>query len=355
MYQLIPSFFFIPVRYSQEDILNGEKITIIEKGNFHNDFINKITIRKDLVIGISLPTQREEKWVREKEHMEKYAKSKGVIVKIENADTDTEKQASQVDKLLLEGIDVLILAPVDSVAAATMVEKAHNVGIKVIAYDRLIKNSDVDLLVNFNNLRIGELQGRYITMIAPKGNYIIMSGDPEDDNSKYIKEGAMEYIRPLVYRRDIKIVTDEPVINWEPNNAYKIVKDSLAANKNKIDAIVAPNDATAGAAIEALKEQDLAGKIPVTGMDGDLAAIQRIVQGTQSMTVLKDTRELSKTAIDAAIKLAKAEGIDTNGEVYNGKIDVPAILLTPIIIDKNNIDSAIIGSGYLKEEDVYKR
>ena len=182
-----------------------------------------------------------------------------------------------------------------------------------------------------------------------------MSGDPEDDNSKYIRDGAMEYIQPLVYRRDIKIVADEPVKNWDPKNALKIVEDSLALNKNKIDAIVAPNDATAGAAIQALETQGLAGKVPVTGMDGDLAAIQRIVQGTQSMTVLKDTRDLTKTAIDAAIKLAKEDGIDTNGTVYNGKIDVPAILLTPTVIDKNNVDSAIIGSGYLKKEDVYKR
>ena len=192
MYQLIPNVFFVPVYYAEKNMLSMEKITTLVKNNFHNDFINNITIRKDLVIGISLPTQREEKWVREKEYMEKYAQSKGVTIKIENADTDAAKQASQVDKLLLEGINVLILAPVDSVAAAAMVEKAHNVGIKVIAYDRLIKNSDVDLLVNFNNLRIGELQGRYITLIAPKGNYIIMSGDPEDDNSKYIREGKSD-------------------------------------------------------------------------------------------------------------------------------------------------------------------
>ena len=351
----MPNVFFVPVYYSEEDILNINKMIILQQFNSYSDFTNRITKRKDLLIGISLPTQREEKWVREKENMENYAKSKGVEIKIENADTDAAKQASQVDNLLLQGINVLILAPVDSLAAADMVEKAHKVGIKVIAYDRLIKNSDLDLLVNFNNLRIGEFQGRYITANVPKGNYIIMSGDPEDDNSKYIRDGAMEYIQPLVYRRDIKIVADEPVKNWDPNNAFKIVENSLTVNKNKIDAIVAPNDATAGAAIEALKEQDLAGKVPVVGMDGDLAAIQRIVRGTQAMTVLKDIRELTKAAIDVAVKLAKDEGIDTNGTVYNGKIDVPAILLTPITIDKNNIDSAIIGSGYLKEEDVYKR
>ena len=117
----------------------------------------------------------------------------------------------------------------------------------------------------------------------------------------------MEYIKPLVNKRDIKIVTEQAVKNWDPKNAFKIVKDSLIANKNKIDAILAPNDATAGAAIQALEEQGLAGKVPVTGQDAELDAAQRIVQGTQSMTVLKDTRELGKAAIDAAIKLAKGE------------------------------------------------
>ena len=138
---------------------------------------------------------------------------------------------------------------------------------------------------------------------------------------------------------------------WDPKNAFKIVEDSLVANNNKINAILAPNDATAGAAIEALKAQDLAGKVAVTGMDGDLSAIQRIVEGTQSMTVLKDSRELSKTAIDAAIKLATGAGIAINGKVTN----VSSILLTPIAIDKTNVDKVIIGSGYYKKEEVYKR
>jgi D-xylose transport system substrate-binding protein len=279
--------------------------------------------------------------------MESYSRTKGVILKIENADTDVAKQASQVDDLISQGVDILILAPTDSTAAISMIEKAHKAGLKVVAYDRFIENSD--LYVSFDNLKVGELQGKYLTQKVPKGNYIILSGDPKDYNSKYYKDGAMEYIKPLADKRDIKIVTDKAIENWDPKNAFKIVEDSLISHNNKIDAILAPNDATAGAAIEALKAQGLAGKVAVTGQDADLAAAKRIIEGTQSMTVFKDTRQLGKVAIDSAIKLAKQEAIEINDTIVN----VSSILLTPVAVDKNNINEVLIGSGYLKQNEVY--
>jgi D-xylose transport system substrate-binding protein len=352
----MPSVFFVPIRYDFEDTLSIKKELILQQQySYISDFANKIKNNRNAIIGLSLPTQREEKWVKDKEAMEKCAESKGIPLRIENADTDAAKQASQVDKLISQGINVLILAPVDSSNSASMVEKAHKAGVKVIDYERLIENSDSDLYVSFNSMRVGELQGQYLIRNVPKGNYIIMSGDPRDYNSRLLKEGAMEYIAPLVIKRDIKIVADEAVINWDPKNAFKIVTDSLIANNNKIDAILAPNDATAGAAIEALQKQGLAGKVAVTGQDADLDAIKRILQGTQSMTVFKDPRELGRTAIEAAIKLANREAVDVNGEMYNGKINVPSILLAPIAVDKNNIDSVLINSGYLKKEEVYQK
>ena len=303
----MPKIFFVPVCYDFQNILNLKEITRLRQSSYLSDFTGNIINARDAIIGISLPTQREEKWVRDKEAMEKYAQSKGIPVRIENADTDAAKQASQVDNLLSQSINVLILAPVDSVAAASLVEKAHKAGVKVMAYDRFIQNSNLDLFISFNNIRVGELQGQFLIRAVPKGNYIIMSGDPRDDNSKLIKDGAMEYIKPLAIKRDIKIVADKVVDNWDPKNAFKIVEASLIANNNKIDAILAPNDATAGAAIQALEAQGLAGKVAVTGQDADLAAARRIVQGTQSMTVFKDTRELGKSAIDAAVKLARGK------------------------------------------------
>lgn len=146
-------FFFIPVRYVKEDILNIKKIAILQECNSLCNFINKTIKRKEIIIGLSIPTKKTETWIRVEDYMNKYAISKGVKVKIKNADFDGAKQASQVDDLISQGIDILILAPVDSVGAADIVEKVHEAGIKVIAYDRIIKYSDLDLLVTFDNLR----------------------------------------------------------------------------------------------------------------------------------------------------------------------------------------------------------
>lgn len=349
MYVFIPEIFFVPVYYAQEDILNVKKAITLQQGNYDCSFIKKIRDRKDIVIGVSLPNQREARWVKDKEAMEAYANEKGVTLKMEFNEFDAAKQKSQVEDLISQGIDVLIFVPDDVLGAAELVEKAHNAGVKVISYDNLVRNSDPDLYISFNNIRVGELQGRYLTEKVPRGNYIVMSGDP---GGTIFKEGAMEFIQPLVNIGNIKIVTDKVIKGWEPTIAFNVVKDSLITNKDKIAAILAPNDATAGAAIEALKEQGLAGKVPVTGQDADLAAVERIIEGTQLMTVLKDTRELAKSAIDAAIKLAKGEVVNTNTTVNNDKINVPAILVNPIAIDKNNINSVLIGSGYYKKEDI---
>jgi D-xylose transport system substrate-binding protein len=193
------------------------------------------------------------------------------------------------------------------------------------------------------------------TAKVPKGNYLVLAGSPTDNNAKLFREGAMKYIQPLVDKGDIKVVHDEWVKDWQPSEAMKIAENALTANKNDIQAVLAPNDGTAGGVIQALAAQGLAGKVPVTGQDAELAAAKRIVEGIQSMTVFKDTRELGKAAIAAAIKMAKGESIESNGKVNNNKIDVPSLLLTPIAVDKDNLDKVLIDSGYLKKEDVYKK
>ncbi|MBC8061224.1 MAG: substrate-binding domain-containing protein [Clostridiaceae bacterium] len=310
---------------------------------------------KKIVIGLSLPTQREERWVRDKDTMEKEAKAAGVELKVQVSDTDVAQQASQIENLISQGINVLIFAPVDGAAAAASVEKAQKAGIKVISYDRLIMNTNVDYYLSFDNVKVGELQGEYITKAVPKGNYIVMAGAPSDNNATLFKQGAMKFIQPLVDKGDIKIVTDQAVDNWEPKNAVNIVENSLTKNKNNIQAILAPNDGTAGGAIVSLTTQGLAGKVPITGQDAELTAAQRIVQGTQSMTIYKDTRELGKAAIIAAIKIANGEKPATTSTVNNKKMDVPSILLAAQVVDKNNIDKLLIESGYLKKDDVYKK
>ncbi|MEQ8156265.1 MAG: substrate-binding domain-containing protein [Clostridiaceae bacterium] len=354
MYLLIPDVFWVPVYYIEEDILNIIEMVMLEEFNSYSNLTNETINRKETVIGVALPDQIVPRWPRIKSYMEQYASTKdGVTLKIENADFDVAKQASQVENLISQGIDVLILVPVDLFAAASLVEKAHTAGIKVVDFHRLIQNSNPDVFISFDGQKVGELQGQYLTRKVPAGNYIILSGDPGNFNSKLYKDSSMEYIQPLVSIGNIKIVADKEVKNWDPRIAYKIVKDALIENKNNVDAILAPLDTIAGGAIEALKEQGLAGKVTVTGQNADLAAVRRIIEGTQSMTIFNDDREESRVAIDTAIKLADNEPIAVDKYVSNGKINVPSILLTPIVVDRNNINEILIASGYLNPSEIY--
>lgn len=305
-------------------------------------------------IGLSLPTQREERWVRDKEKMEAEAKRLGVDLRVQITDNDAAKQVAQCENLISQGIKVLILAPHDASSASVIVDKAHKAGIKVISYDRLVMNCDVDVYISFDNVKVGEIQGQYITKLVPKGTYVVLAGSPTDNNAKLFREGAMKYIQPLADKGDIKIVMDQFVKDWQPAEAQKLMEQALTANNNKIDAVLAPNDGTASGCIQALAAQGLAGKVPITGQDAELAAAIRIVQGTQTMTVYKDTRALGAEAIATAIKYAKGQKVATNSTVNNNKIDVPSILLTPVAVDKSNLDKVLIDSGYLKKEDVYK-
>jgi len=349
MYISIPNSFFIQIRYSK-DILNIDKAAASE----NSDFKNKKSNRSNFVIGVSLPTQRDERWIRDKKAMEEYAKEREVTLIIEDAEYDAALQASQVESLISQGISVLIIAAVDVGTAGEIVEKANKVGIKVVAYEALIRNIDLEVYVGFNHEKAGEIQGRFLITKVPRGNYIIMYADLPQDTA--LKDGAMQYIEPLVIIGNIKIVVNAPIKNWDPKIAFKVVEDALISSNNNVDAILAPNDAIAGAAIEALQAQGLAGKVVVTGQDAELAAVRRIIQGTQSMTLFKDSREAARKTIDVSIELG-SEGETTLADtwVYNGKIHVPSVLITPILIEKGNIEEVLIKSGYLKREEVYGR
>jgi D-xylose transport system substrate-binding protein len=307
-----------------------------------------------LKVGLSFPTQREEIWVKHKDGIVAAAKKQGVNLLVQISDNDAAKQQAQCENLFSQGIKVLIIGPHDSKAAATIVEKAHAAGVKVISFERLILGCDVDLYMSFDNIKVGEVQGEWFIRHVPKGNIVVLSGDPLDNNAKLFKQGAMNKIMPKVQSGDYKIVMEQAVKDWQPGEAMKLMENALTANNNNIQGVLAPNDGTAGGCIQALAAQGLAGKIPITGQDSELAALQRIVKGTQGMTVFKDTRKLDAASIPAAIKMANNEDPGVNNKVNNGKIDVPSILITPVAVDKSNLDDVIIKSGYLKEKDIYK-
>jgi D-xylose transport system substrate-binding protein len=317
----------------------------------------RVGAESKIKVGLSLPTQREERWVRDKLAMEAEAKSKGLDLRVQVTDNDAAKQVAQAENLISQGIKVLILAPHDASSAAVIVAKAAKAGIKVISYDRLVLNSTESYYyVSFDNEKIGELQGEYITKAVPKGKYVVLAGSPTDNNAKLFRAGAMKFIKPLADKGDIKIVMDQFVKDWQPSEAQKLMEQALTANGNKIEAVLAPNDGIAGACIQALAAQGLAGKVPITGQDAELSAAIRVAQGTQSMTIFKDTRALAKKAIEMALALAEGKPVDTAGKaINNNKKDVPSVLLPSYVVTKDNLDEVLIKSGYLKREQVYKK
>ena len=305
-------------------------------------------------IGFSMDTLKEERWQRDKELVEAKAKEMGVQVIVQVANGDDKLQIEQAENLLTQGVNVLLVAPHNGEIAASIVEAAKRQNVPVISYDRLIRNSDVDLYVSHQVVKIGEMQAKYCLDHAPKGNYVIIGGSPTDNNAVLLHQGQMNILKPALDRGDVKIIADQYAKEWKASEALNITENALTQTKNDIVAVVCSNDGTAGGAIQALEEQKLTGKVVVSGQDAELAACQRIVQGQQSMTVYKPIKPLADAAVESAVKLARREPVQSTDKINNGTKDVPAILLEPLAVDKSNINETIIKEGYHKLESVYQ-
>jgi D-xylose transport system substrate-binding protein len=301
-----------------------------------------------VVIGFSMDTLKEERWQRDKDLVEKRGKELGVQVLVQVANGDDSLQVKQAENLLTQGVDVLIVAPHNGEVAASIVEAAHRQGVPVISYDRLIKNSDVDLYVSHQVVKIGEMQAKYLLDHVNKrpANFVIVGGSPTDNNALLLHEGQMNILKPAVDRGDVKIVTDQYAKEWQASAALNIVENALTQANNKVDAVVASNDGTARGAVQALEGQNLAGKVLVSGQDADLASLQLIVLGKQTMTVYKPIQPLAYSAVDAAIKLARGETVASSDTIDNGFKKVPAILQEPIAVDRNNLLATVVKDGY---------
>src|SRR6266852_3053707 len=280
-------------------------------------------------------------------------KEVGASLDVQVANGDDAVQTKQADNMLSKGVDVLIVAPHNGEIAASIVEAAHRKGVPVISYDRLIRDSDVDLYLSHQVERIGRMQADYALKNVPKGNYVLIGGSPTDYNALLLRKGQMTVLKPVIDRHDIKIISEQFAREWKADEALRITEDALTKTGNKINAIIASNDGTAGGAVSALEAAGLAGKVLVTGQDAQKDAVQRVVKGTQTMTIYKPIQPLAFGAVDAAIKLAKKQPVDTHDKINNGKKDVPAILIPPVSVDKSNVDATVIKDGYHTRQDIY--
>jgi D-xylose transport system substrate-binding protein len=305
-------------------------------------------------IGLSLDSLQLERWQHDRDAFISRARQLHAQVYVQSAGGIDAVQVRQCENLLTLGVDVLVIVPHNGEVMAAVVNSAKSQGIPVVSYDRLIRNSDVDLYVSFDNKRIGELQAKYLYDRAPAGNYILLGGAPTDNNAHLIRAGQLEVLRPGIDRGTIRVVADQWAKDWLPSEALRHTENALTRANNDVVAVVASNDSTAGGVVQALEEQKLAGKVLVSGQDADLAAVQRVAEGKQSMTIYKPIKPLAAKAAEAAVALAYGKPVETNGTVNNGKRDVPSILLQPIVIDRTNLDSTVIKDGFLKREDVYR-
>lgn len=303
------------------------------------------------VIGFSIDDLRLERWTRDRDYFVAAAKKLGASVNVQSADASEERQIAQVENMISRGVDAIVIVPFDGKVLDNVVKEAKQAGIKVVAYDRLILNADIDAYVTFDNERVGEMQAQGVLDAKPTGNYFLMGGAPTDNNSKFLRAGQMKVLQPAIDAGKVKIVGSQFVPEWSATTALKIMENALTANKNNIDGVVASNDAEAGGVVQALKAQGLAGKTAVSGQDADLAAIQRVKAGTQTVTVYKPLKLIATTAAEVAVDLVKNKAPAFTTTVDNGKKKVPTILLTPILVNKANWN-IVVKDGFYTQAQV---
>ena len=308
-------------------------------------------------IGLSLDTLKEARWQADRDMFVRRAGELGAAVQVLAANGDDTVQISDVEKLITSGVDVLVIVPHDGTAMAKAVMLAHEAGIPVIAYDRIIRDSDLDLYVSFDNVRVGELQAKFLVDHLPapgRGRIVRIYGAKTDNNAGLFKAGQDQVLDPLVKSGAISVLHEDWAEDWKPENAKRIVNAAITAKGSRIDAVLASNDGTAGGAVQALSEEGLAGKVLVTGQDADLVALQRIATGTQAMTIYKPLHTLAQGAAELAVKMASGKPVIARQTVNNGAIDVPSVLFDVVTVTSANIDETVVKDGLYRHEDIFQ-
>jgi D-xylose transport system substrate-binding protein len=307
----------------------------------------------ECTVGVSWNNYQEERWAKWDEPALKAAIEAGGGTYISNdAKSSAETQATNVENLISQGANVLVILAQDGTAIKPSVANAISNGVPVIAYDRLIEDPGA-LYITFDNVEVGRMEAEAVFAEVPSGKYVIIKGNSADANADFLRDGYEEVIGEAVTAGDIEIVGETYTDNWDPALAQTEMEQFLTAENNEIDAVLSENDGMAGGVVAALEAQGLAGQVPVSGQDGDQAALNRVALGTQTVDVWKDSRELGTAAGEAAVALcanpdpAAVEG--TAPFTTPEGNEVTSILLTPIPITQDNLD-VVLDAGWIDQE-----
>ena len=311
----------------------------------------------DCVVGVSWNNYQEERWaLRDEPNIQAALDEVGAEYISADAGSSEEQQATDVENLLSQGANVLIILAQNTETILPSVEAAIDQGVPVIAYDRLIESPD-SLYVSFDNVRVGEMQAEAVLEVVSEGNFVIIKGNGADANSDFLRQGYTNVGVPAEGESSdaITIVGETYTDNWDPALAQTEMEQFLTENNNEVDAVLSENDGMAGGVVAALEAQGLAGEIPVSGQDGDIAALNRVALGTQTVDVWKDARELGRAAGEAAVALCENPDLsavpDTEEFESPGGNTLTSILLEPIPITQDNLD-VVLDADWITEDEL---
>jgi D-xylose transport system substrate-binding protein len=307
------------------------------------------------IVGVSWSNFQEERWKIDEAAIRAELTRMGAEYVSADAQSNPTKQLSDIDSLIARGATALIVLAQDNNAILPAVTKAKAEGIPVVGYDRLIEAEGV-FYITFDNKEVGRIQAREVLKAQPTGNYVFIKGSPTDPNADFLFAGQMEVLKAAIDKGDIKVVGNQYTDGWLPANAQRNMEQILTANNNRVDAVVASNDGTAGGAVAALAAQGLAGKVPVSGQDADRAALNRVARGQQTVSVWKDARELGKKAAEAAVLLSRGTALNAipGATTWNEgpkKMTMNSLFLTPVPVTQANLN-VVIDAGWAPKDVV---
>lgn len=306
---------------------------------------------QNLTVGVSWSNFQEERWRTDEAAIVAALDAAGASYVSADAQSSSAKQLSDIESLISQGVDALIVLAQDAQAIGPAVQAAADEGIPVIAYDRLIED-DRAFYLTFDNVEVGRMQARAVFEAQPTGNYVMIKGSPTDPNADFLRGGQQEILQEAIDAGEITIVGEAYTDGWLPANAQRNMEQILTAQDNAVDAVVASNDGTAGGVVAALTAQGMEG-IPVSGQDGDHAALNRVALGTQTVSVWKDARDLGRAAAEIAVALAGGTAMaDVDGRVEwtsPAGTEMNAVFLAPVPITQENL-SDVVDAGWIPLE-----
>jgi D-xylose transport system substrate-binding protein len=304
-------------------------------------------------IGITFDTFVLERWIRDRDVFVYTAQGLGAEVDVQNAHGDLDRQISQIEEFIRQEKDAIVIVAVDCYGLQTVVERARTANIPIISYDRMIQNAITDLYITVDSVLVGEAMAHVVDQRLPDGgNVVMMTGPVTDANSRLVADGFIGYLDRV--NSEVRIIDQIAVPAWTPEYGFEVANQILDRHRN-IDAIMCGNDGLAGFAIQALSLRQLAGEIIVTGQDADIEACQRVVEGTQAMTVYKPIETLAMMAAHYAVRLAMGEDLDEITQFMANQVgNVPFVGLVPIAVTMDNIEEVILDSGFHLREDVFR-